>query len=218
MVVYSPPNTGKPYELVIFNTDDQQNKPNNPRRLRIPPRYSGNFLSTTIDPDMSFGTLNRVDPLVVDPTQAFFIVNPYLRINDPPMDVLILLRTQALIMHACSIRKDTYISWDELGKDAIVVGVPTQQPLLVQGLHVITERHTGTGGDLGGDYIRTFDFSRRGSSVHFGGSVGTPETAWYESGRDFLLEGEYIGTLLSLGNGMFYRLVSYLRRCRLTTY
>ena len=211
-MVYNPFGAERPFELVFFNTDNSQDNQTNPRRLRIPPRYSKGFASIRMDPEVTFGRLNCKDPLIVDPTQAFLTVRFWG--GGQFEDILLLLRTQTLIAHACSTSQDTYIPWDELARDVTIARLPPDSPFLVQGLHVIT-RKTYTSTDLGtkGLPIRAFDFSLRGSSVLRGGSIETLRADWYEGGQGFLLHEYFGGTPDWLGNGTFFDLVSRFCRC-----
>ena len=76
-----------------------------------------------VDLEMFFGVPNREHPLVAGPTQASPTMCLYLWSDDPSREVL-LLRTQTLTAHARSMNKDNYISWNELGKDATMLGLP----------------------------------------------------------------------------------------------
>lgn len=212
-MVYTPIGTGKPFEFVFFNTENPQDNPTNPRRLRIPQRYSKDFVFTRVDPEVAFGRLNREDPLVIDPTQAFLTMRFWG--GGSSEDILLLLRTRTLIMHACSTSQNTYIPWNELARDVTVARFPPDSLLLVQGLHIIA-RNAYTFTDLytKGLHISAFDFSLRGSSVLRKGSIETLRADWCEDGQDFLLRGYFGATPEWLGNGTFYNLVSRFCRCK----
>ena len=85
------------------------------------------------------GTLNQDEPFVVDPTQAFIILQLF---GEVPIRVFtVVLRTQALIEHACSESTDIYIPWEDWERDAIVMEMPTFGSVIyVQGVRVIEEQ------------------------------------------------------------------------------
>lgn len=210
MMVYSLPRSGRPYELVFFNTSTRQDDPTNPRRLRFPQKYSYHFLVVRIDPEVAFGRSNQEDPLIIDPTQAFLALK--LWGGHPPGNLLLLLRTQTLITHACSTSENAYISWNELGRDAVLVELPSHRPFLAQGLHIFTEPRIFPDDYSQNPRIRIFNFRRWGSNVPRDGSFGTLGTDWHEEGQDFLFQGYHGGELDSLGDGLFYKLVSHFHR------
>ncbi|KAF9649095.1 hypothetical protein BDM02DRAFT_1994278 [Thelephora ganbajun] len=212
MMVFSVGHTGDPPEFILFDTLTPQDHPRNLRWFRVPPRYCGWLASVNTDREMPLGTLNRDGPLITDPAQAFLLVELY---NEYiPSRVFIVFRIQTLIGYACSINTDTCIQWDELERDAMIMEVPMPGSLTsVQGVHVVVRKMPPGPGDINPLCLHIFDFSRRGCSMFRDeDGNGAEQTAWYEGGRDLILDGsEGMGwRFCSLGNGSFYHLVSCL--------
>jgi len=209
-MVSDPGRPGNPPEFMLFNTLIPQDRPRELRRFSVPQKYRDWFPSVNIDHEMPSGTMSRDEPLVVDSTQAITVLNLF----RGPAHVLIVLRTQALIKHACSMGVDTHIPWKELEKDAVVVDVPVYgSSIHVQGTHVVVARmHDDPDGGTGHMCLRVFDCSKRGCIKLRGEGDEAGRKAWYEGGQDFPLGGNENADpqrLCSLANGTFY-LVSRL--------
>ena len=207
----------KSFGLALINTLISQDHPGKFRQLRVPTKYHDWIPFTSIDYDMSLGTLNQDGPFIVDPTQAFIVLQ--LLCEEAVTRVSIVLRTQALIEHACSMSTETYIPWEEWGRDAIFMEMPTFIPFTyVQGVHVIeVETRRVLGGNTNTIYmhLRIFDFSMWGCSMLCDESGEAVRTARYKSGRELSLEESRIVSTLgfgSLGNGVFYALVGHFCR------
>lgn len=202
--------------LTLINTAISQGHPGHFRRFRIPTRYRDwEVPSAGIGCDLSSETANQDGPFIVDPTQAFIVLQ-LLGIK-VPTSVCIILRTQALIEHACSMGAETYIPWEEWGRDANIMEMPTSNPAIyIQGVHLIeTERRGVLGGDIDVTHVclRIFDFSKRGCSTPFDEGGEAVQEVWYRGGRELLLQGsENVNRIEfgSLGRSVFYSLVSCL--------
>ena len=200
--------------FTLVNTLVSQDHPSYLRRFQVPTKYRDWMPFASTDCVMPFGTLNQDEPFVVDPTQAFIILQLFGEVQDR---VLIVLRTQALIKHACLMGTDTYIPWEEWGRDAIVMEMPTSDSVIyIQGVHVVEGQMGKVPGSDHANHmsIRVFDFSKRGCSTIRDEGGETVWAAWYEEGRELSLEGsQNMGRLElgSLGDGAFYSLVSCLR-------
>ena len=212
MMIYIPESTGNPPEFTLFNTFVSQDHPTNFRRFRLPLTYCDCSLSVALDNCISLGMLNQDEPLTIDPTQAFIL----LHLSNRGMSVII-LRIQVLIEQACLMDTDTHIPWTELARDAVVAETWVHGPAFyVQGAHVmeVTPHFIMVGGD-GPVCLRTFDLSRRSYNTLRDADDENMQRAWYENGRDFLLE--WSGTMVNsvpdpLGNSTFYCLVCGFRR------
>jgi len=185
------------------------------RLFSTPTRYHNWAASASLDCGMSFGTLDQDGPLIVDPTQAFIVLQ--FVGGEEPTRVCIVLRTQALIKHACSMGTETCIPWEEWGRNAIVMEMQAlNQATYVQGVHVIEVevRKLPDGNfDTNHLYLRAFDFSKWGSGALCDEGGETVQTARYKDGREFSLERSgNLGRLGFglLGDGIFYSLVSRL--------
>lgn len=114
----------------------------------------------------------------------------------------LILRMQDLIEHACSIRTEVQIPWDEWGKGAVVIEVPFDTIYLstiIHGARVLTIRNTHRGPE---EHYRMhiFDFSRRASAalpLSDGSEGGTERRAVFNTGRNCLFGegggGDYVG-------------------------
>ena len=211
MMLTSPTPTEDPPEFTFFNTLVPQDHPNNLRRLRFPQTFRRCMAFLVDGVEMALGTFHSNGPLIADPTQALLVVN--LR-GGTLSKVFVILRVQALIAHMCSTDGNTHIPWDELGRDAMIMKLPENVPLLLlQGVHIIEPKTRDIPGDENHFRLRTFDFSRRGSSLRCEKSANGEWTALYEGEQDIIFEGyESTGgwTLYSLGNGALYSIVSCL--------
>lgn len=176
------------HELFVFNTLVPQDHPRSLRRFRIPPGYCGRTIRISLDRDSSLGTVNRDGPLIIDPTQAVLVVSLSSRLTGR-QDFLI-LRTRALIEHACSMRADVRIPWSEWGRDAVTVEIPTYGSYFTttHGARVLVIRSTR----LGYRDIRVFDFSRRGGTtlpLSGGSDGGTERMSVFKGGRSCVFAG-----------------------------
>ena len=210
MMIYTPEYTEDPPEFILFDTfAPEQDRPANFRRFRLPLKYCRLSPSVNLDAGIGLGTLNQDEPLIVDPTQAFIVLQ--LSSDDALADVVVALRIQALVEQACLMGTDTCIPWGELEKDAVIVGssVSYVDPS-VQGVHVIQEMEDFDGPDgLPRFCIHTFDFSRRGCSALRDADGETMRAAWREGEQNFPIDSETSGTrfggvLRPLGNSSFY--------------
>jgi len=210
MMLFSPLPTEDPPEFTFFNTIVPQDHPSNVRRLRFPQRFRQCTPVVTVDVELPLGALHRDGPFIADPTQALLVVClPGGTLNH----VFAIFRTQTLVAHTCSTDGNTCIPWDELWRDAMIMELPvTHSPLLIQGVHATAQKTRAVPDDANHFCLRTFDFSRRGSSLLCGKIAGAERVASCESGQDILFEGcESVDdwVLRSLGNGTFYSLDQY---------
>ena len=188
-VLYDNVFPGAP-ELAIFNTLVPQGHPGNLRRFKLPPVTVGRTVHVHLDRDRSLGTVNRDGHLIVDPSQAILILKISQTVQE--RQIFFVLRTQSLIERACSMRADTQIPWDEWGRGAVVMEIPTGSGALtiVHGTHVlvIDEIH-GPGANY---RVCRFDFGRWGSATlpfldENDGGAG--RRAVFEDGRSCEFEG-----------------------------
>jgi len=205
MMVFDRGHAGNPPEFTLFNTFISQDHPGNLRRFRIPMRYHKSVLVVKTEHSMSLGTPDRDGPLIVDPAQEFIVLELFDASALKPY-VLIVLRIQALIKRACSVDTEIQISWEEWGRDAMIMEMPTfDSRIYVQGTHVVEAKvRSVSGGEAKRICLRTFDFSKRGCSTLWDESSETVRAAWHEDGRDLFLEGGDNMNLYSLGNGTFF--------------
>jgi len=213
MMIFTHDHATNSSGLILINTLISQDLQRNFRLFCIPTRYSDLIAPTSIDYDMSLGTLDQDGPFTVDQTQAFIILQFFG--GEEPNCGWVILCTQALIEHACSMRTETYIPWEEWGRDAIVMGIPTFSPAIyVQGVHAV-EAAMRTVPDSFGRvhiYLRTFNFSKWGCSTFCDeGGEAVRETR-YEDGRGLFLKGSDVGLVEfgPPGNSVFYSVVSRL--------
>jgi len=215
VMVSTPDNTGNAPRFSVFNTLVPQNNSRNPRHFLVPSKYRTWFPYMNASHSTPSGTLDRDGPLIIDPTQAVLAVELFSR-EEPWAIFLVVLRTQALIEHACSVSTDTDIPWDEWGSKVMNIEIPADGDnahVIVQGVHVIVVKHDAVPGDGVRKCLRLriFDFNRQGYGALREGCAAGP-TAWYEGGRDVFLEGsEYVteDELCSLGDGSFFYLERY---------
>ena len=194
-------------ELVVFDTLITQDHPKSFRQFRFPPWYRCRSPHIRIDCGRPLGTDVRGGPLTADPTQAILAVElTSIGISVDP-SVLFAVRTSALIEHACSIRINPRIPWEEWGEGAVAVEIPLDIDYFstfVHGTHVVIV--VGVDSDTPDYLLYTFDFSKRGRhalQLRSGDSV-TERRAVLEDGRKLALEGNpgiYAEDILCLGNG-----------------
>ena len=202
------------FGLVLINTLASQVRQRTFRLFCLPARYRDWDTSASIDYSMSFGTPDQDTPFIVDPTQAFIVLQ--FQGGEKQTRVCIVLRTQTLIEHACSVGTNTYIPWEEWGGDVIVMEMPTFSPTIyIQGVHVVGVERRRVSGDVNMNHmcLRIFNFSKWGHSTLCDEGGEAVRETWYEDGRELLLEGNGNVSRLglgSLGNGIFYSLVSCL--------
>ena len=202
--------------FTIFNTSVPQGHPGNMRQFRLPPEYPGRGVWVYFDHDRSSGTVNRDGHLIIDPTQAIFIMS--LSTSPQGSEVILILRIQSLIEHACSIRTDAKIPWDEWGRGVVVMENPTgyvHSTTIVHGPRMLVLRSTRERRKP--HYrIHTFDFSRRGSAalpLSDGGDGATGRRATFEGGQNCVFEvggGMNVQDIESLGDSMVVHIVSLL--------
>ena len=211
MMIFTRGRAVDSFGLILINTLASQDHQRNFRLFCLPARYRDWATSMDID----YGTPDQDRPFIVDPTQAFIVLQFFG--GEKLSRVWVILRTQALIEHASSVGTETYIPWEEWGRDAIVMEMPMfTLTVYVQGVHMVeVGTQSFSDGEVEMDYmcLRTFDFSKWGySTLCDEGGEAVRET-WYEDGRELLLEesedmdGPEFG---SLGNGILYSLVSCL--------
>jgi len=211
--------TGAP-ELVVFDTLTPQDHPGGFRRFGLPLRYRNHSPRIHADCDRPLGITTRGGPLVVDPTQAVLVVELTQRI-DPGPHVLLTVRTDVLIQHACSVCTVPCIPWEEWGKDAVATEIALDRiefSTFVLGTHVLVVVRAS--GDVPNYSLYTFDFSRRGCRALplWGGEGGGIERrSVFGDARKLVFEGHpgmSPGELLLLGNGIlvYLRQVSYPSR------
>jgi hypothetical protein len=206
---YDSDNPTDDSEFFVFNTLVPQDEPSNLRRFGIP-----SWFRIHVDRDGDLGTPDMEEPLVADPVQAILVVE-LARIQGPL--VLVVVRTQVLIEHACSPRGDPHVPWDEWVKDAAVMEVPnccSDECIFVHGTKLVVMQRSIDRESPTSFLVDTFDFSKRGCSSlqHLnkeGG--GTQRVALFKEGRSFKIEGKGVGpwtVLESLGDGSLFNLVS----------
>ena len=223
MMVFDLERIGNPPEFTVFNTLIPQDHPRSLRRFRVPMRYRNWLPSAFTDREMSLGTLNPDNPLIVDPSQAFIILELFGR--EAGIRVFIVVRTQSLIKYTCSMDTEDCIPWEEWGRDAMIMEMRSSCPqIYIQGTHVVEVKARRLPNDvMERMYLRTFDFSKQGCSMFWGEGGEVMQAVWYKGGRDlFLEESENMipVRLSSLGNGTFFYLpvrssLLYEDACRL---
>jgi hypothetical protein len=212
MILLTPDRAANSPELILFNTLLPQDHPGNSRRLSLPPRYRNWSPSLGYDSNRPLGTLNWDGPLIIDPSQAVLVVE----FSDGNLrNVLIILRMQVLIDHSCSTSADAHIPWNEWGRSAVVMEMPTgdDSDVGIHGFHVIAMGvdNSSGGGEQHQLLLRIFDFSRRGCSTLRDEGGGVERTVSYEGEREILLEegeNEAVDWVVNSGDGNFFHLVS----------
>lgn len=200
-------------ELVVFDTLVPREHPGNLRRFRLPPKYSGRGARVDLDLDRSLGTVNRDGHLIVDPTQAVFIINLAAPIV-LGLQILLILRIQPMIEHARSMRADTHIPWDEWGSGAVAMEISIESgrfDTIIHGTRLLMVHDTYR--ILAGERYRihTFDFSRRGSAaLPLSDGDGKERAAVFKDGPSCTLKGDGVNPwgLRSLGDSIPYSIVS----------
>ena len=217
MMIYTPEYTGNSPEFTLFDTFVSQDRPTNFRRFQLPLKYCDFYPSVAFS-WICLGTLNQDEPLTVDPTQAFLLLELS---NDVSADAVIALRIETLVKQACLMDTGIHIPWRELERDAVVAGKLVsrsdsyvQVVRYVQGVHVIEMERRSIFSN-GPASFRTFDFSRRGYGTLRDADGESAQEVRYEGGQDYSLE--WSETIIEsaphpLGNGTFYCLVCGFRR------
>ena len=204
--------------FVLFNTLLQQGRPGSSLRFHAPPIYHKSAPSAYFDRHLPLPlrAFDHHGPLIIDPTQAIHVI--CFSRSGRGHYVVLAFRVQALIERACSLSTNTDIFWHEWqgGSVALVVPDPGNSSVLVQGLHVITVTPHVVYRRYGAQLcLRIFDFGLRACGS-FSGIVKCDESvraAWDKDGRIvFLEESEDLeeDKIESLGNGIFFYLVSHL--------
>ena len=204
-------------ELTVFNTLVPRDHPGSIRKLALPQRFRGWAAKIRVDHDRLLGTPNRDEPLIADPVQAVLVVELTGGWDSP---VFLVVRTRTLIERAWSTRADSYVPWDEWGRDAVVMEVPAPHGspcIFVHGTRVVMVREYPCGSwDWPWRYIvHTADFSLRGCSYLpvWGGGGGTMKRMLLKDQECFILElgdGSRFSDLEPLSDGSLFCLVSYL--------
>lgn len=203
-------------ELSVVNTFLPQDHPRRLRRFGLPPEH--NLLSACVhlDCNRSFGTIDRDSPLIVDPTQAILIMDLSLTVSEP--HVRLILRMQPLIEHACSMRTEVQIPWDEWGRDAVVTEIPincAEVFITIHGTRVLAIRETHRGPEEH-YYIHVFDFSRRANAALplLDSKIDVTERKVASEGGQSCIfeggEGTSAWNLRSLGDSLVFYKVSIL--------
>ena len=104
-MIYTPERIGP--EFAFFDTFISQDRPTHFRRFRVPLKYHDWSPSVNFDNCVGPRTLHQGEPLVVDPTQAFILLE--LSTDNRSTDVVIFLRIQALVEQACLMGADADI-------------------------------------------------------------------------------------------------------------
>lgn len=201
----------------MFNTLILQDHPGNVRRLGLPRRFHEWTAKIQVDHDRLLGAMNSDEPLIVDPAQAVLVVELTGGLESP---VFLAVRMRTLIEQMCSTRADSYVPWDEWGRDAVVMEVPALHGtpcVFVHGAQVVVvQDYVGGSWDWLWRYIvQTVDFSLQGRSYIpvWGGGSGTEKRVLLKSDGCFILElvdGGHLSNLRSLSDGGLFFLVSWL--------
>jgi hypothetical protein len=101
-----------PPELFVFNTLVPQDHPRSLQQFNLPPKYHNWYANIHLDHDRSLGTLNNDGPLMVDSTQAIVLVDMVSDLGEP--EVFLIVQTQFLIEHVCSVGTDVQIPCQEI--------------------------------------------------------------------------------------------------------
>lgn len=158
----------------------------------------------------------RDEPLIVDPTQDVFIVD-FLTVGQ--QRVFLILRTQLVIESMCSKSTDVQVSWNEWGRDAIVMDIPANRissSIVVHGARLLVICSTFDG-PREGYQIHAFDFTRKGNDALLlldEDDDGTRKRAVFNDGFVFeLCEGLDPLDSHFLGDSIAFSLVSLLSCC-----
>jgi len=197
--------------LVVINTFVPQEHPNNVRRFLCPQKYLGCGPEVYLGHDRSLGAMDGDDRFIADPSQAILMTS-----LSPGDCAFLILRTQSLIEHSCSMRADVQIPWDEWGKDAVVMENPRDYSFsdtFIHGARVLVIR-TPLGAPEGHHRVYAFDFSRRRSAtlpLSDGSEGGTESLAVFEEGQSCVFEmgdGANRPRLVALGDSVMFHIVS----------
>jgi hypothetical protein len=204
-------------ELAVFNTLIPQDHPGNLQLLGLPPEYRDRTVKICVDHGRNLGTPNRDETLLADPAQAVLAM----KLEggwEPP--VLLVVRTRALIEQMYLVRADSCVPWDEWGRGAVAIAIPTygvEWSTFIHGAQVMVVRTSFTG-NLGWPvqhwcHLHTFDFGRHSSLPLLGGADGIERRAQFKDGANFRFElgnGMPWGGFRSLSDGSLFYLVSCL--------
>ena len=191
-MIFLTPDTPPIPEFTIFDTLVPPNHKARLRRFCMPERYRDWFPVLCADGDRYLGTLDR--PLTTDPAQAILVIK--LVSPDGPR-VLLIVRIQTLIKCVHSMSPDTCSPWEEWGRGAAVMEVPTHASayegpfLLIQGVRVTWVNATPGVDGLFLPNLCSFDLGRRGWSIlplRDEGN-GTERRLSFEDGQQISLQG-----------------------------
>ena len=199
--------------LVVFNTLVPQDHPNNVRWFMLPPKYLGQGAEVHLGHDRSLGVMDRGGHLIPDPSQAILTMS--LSRCDR---VFLVLRTQTLIEHACSMGAGVQIPWDEWGRDAVVMENPSDcssSSAFIHGARMLVIRNP-LDTPQGHYRAHVFDFSRWGSAalpLLDGSDGGAERRAVFEDGPSCAFEmGDGVNQpyLVALGESVMLYTASLL--------
>lgn len=179
-------------ELLVCNTHVPQDHPRNLRPFRFPSKYRNRNACLYLHHDRSIGTANKDGPLLIDPTQAIFIIE--LPLSPPRPGVLLALRVQPLIELACLMHTDAVIPWDQWGRDSVAMEIPMTlfsriHTSAIHGARLLVTR--GIGHEDERRSLHVFDFSRKGSAAlpFSAGGDRIQRRALFEHGRSCTFKG-----------------------------
>ena len=109
-------------ELTAFNTAIPQDHPGSLRRLELPSLFYHWTIKIRVDNDRQLGAPKGCEPLIADPAQVVLVMELTRGWNDP---VFLVVSMRAVIEETCSTRAGSGIPWDEWGRDAVALEVPT---------------------------------------------------------------------------------------------
>lgn len=212
-VVVSYYNNPSDAAFVVFNTLFPQDHPNNVRRFMLPPKYHGCGAQMHLGRHRSLGAMDGDGHLIVDPNQAILAMT-----LSPDDRVFLILRTQPLIEHACSIRTDVQIPWDEWGRSAVVMKNPTRFNTSIPFIHgarmLVVHRPYSI--PLDHRHIHAFDFSRWGTAalpLSDGIDGGTERRAVFNNWQDCVFkldDGMFPKGPFGIGDSIMFYVVSLL--------
>lgn len=180
---------GEAPDLLVLDTLVPQGHPGHLRRFNLPQKYCGLSVIMYLDGSRPLGTLNGDSPLIVDPSQAVFLVKLVTPRRDPR--AVLILRVQSLIEHVCSTREGVQIPWDVWGKGAMAMEVRNRSnflPLAIHGSRVLATLPGRERINL----THVFDFSLRGKDTlrflngNGDGEVVLEDGPWVSEGHDGL--------------------------------